>query len=47
MVNVRLGGSIMDDLTDGSLGVPQEGAIFSFSPAKLTVTVGGNNAYAA
>lgn len=35
-----------DDVSpDG--GVPQEGAIFSFSPAKLTVTVGGNNAYAA
>ncbi|EME49681.1 glycoside hydrolase family 64 protein [Dothistroma septosporum NZE10] len=28
-------------------GAPQEGAIFSFSPSKLTVTAGGNNAYAA
>ncbi|KAF2171232.1 glycoside hydrolase family 64 protein [Zasmidium cellare ATCC 36951] len=34
-----------DDVSpDG--GQPQEGAIFSFSPTKLTVTVGGNNASA-
>lgn len=34
-----------DDVSpDG--GSPQEGAIFSFSPTKLTVTVGGSNATA-
>ncbi|KAK3714072.1 hypothetical protein LTR37_008101 [Vermiconidia calcicola] len=33
-----------DDVTpDG--GVPQEGAVFSFSPALLTVSVGGRNAH--
>ncbi|KAF7186934.1 Glucan endo-1,3-beta-glucosidase [Pseudocercospora fuligena] len=35
-----------DDVTpDG--GKPQEGAIYSFSPSRLTVTCGGNGAYAA
>ncbi|KAI5370419.1 Putative beta-1,3-glucanase, Osmotin/thaumatin-like superfamily, glucan endo-1,3-beta-glucosidase [Septoria linicola] len=35
-----------DDVTpDG--GKPQEGAIYSFSPTRLIVTAGGNNAYAA
>ncbi|KAK3673974.1 hypothetical protein LTR78_006176 [Recurvomyces mirabilis] len=35
-----------DDVTpDG--GVPQEGAVFSSSPAYMTLAVGGNNAYAA
>lgn len=28
-------------------GQAQEGAIFSFSPTKLIVTAGGNNAHAA
>ena len=33
-----------DDVTaDGALG--QEGAVFSFKPQVLTVTVGGANAY--
>lgn len=33
-----------DDVTpDG--GVPQEGAVFSYSPALLTVAVGGRNAH--
>ncbi|KAK0272964.1 hypothetical protein LTR35_012635 [Friedmanniomyces endolithicus] len=34
-----------DVVPDG--GVPQEGALFSYSPALLTVAVGGNGAYAA
>lgn len=34
-----------DDVSPNG-GAPQEGAIFSFSPTKLTVAVGGNNAYA-
>lgn len=33
-----------DDVTpDG--GAPQEGAVFSYSPASFTVAVGGANAY--
>ena len=32
-----------DDVTpDG--GIPQEGAVFSYSPARLTVSVGGRHA---
>jgi len=34
-----------DDVTPDN-GVAQEGAVFSFAPSSLTVTVGGGNAYA-